>query len=105
MAITFKGLKGPKGYPVIGSLHMIELGNMHNQLEGWADEFGMVYKLILGPSKLTVITDPNIIQEVLRQRPDKFRRMAKMDGVLSEAGIDGVFNAEGDRWKAHRRIA
>jgi hypothetical protein len=31
--------------------------------------------------------------------------MAKMDGVLSEAGIDGVFNAEGDRWKAHRRIA
>jgi hypothetical protein len=105
MAITFKDLKGPKGYPVIGSLHMIELGNMHNQIEGWADEYGGVYKLVLRPSKFSLVTDPNIIQEVLRQRPDKFRRMAMMDGVLSEAGIDGVFNAEGDRCKAHRRIA
>ncbi len=104
MAISFKELKGPKGFPIIGSLHKIEVGNMHNQIEGWADEFGKVYKLILGPSKLTVITDPDIIHEILRQRPDKFRRMAKMDGVLSEAGVDGVFNAEGERWKAHRRI-
>jgi cytochrome P450 len=104
MAIAFKALKGPKGLPVIGSLHKIEVGNMHNQLEDWAAEYGMVYKLILGPSKLTVITDPDLIQEVLKQRPEKFRRMAKMDDVLTEAGVNGVFNAEGERWKAHRRI-
>ncbi len=104
MAIAFKDLKGPKGLPVIGSLHKIELGNMHNQLEGWSDEFGPVYKLILGPSKLTVITDPAIIQEILKERPHTFRRMAKMDDVLSEAGVNGVFNAEGEKWKSHRRI-
>ena len=104
MAISFKTLKGPKAYPVIGSIHQIELGNMHNQIEDWSTEFGMVFKLILGPSKFTVITDPDIIQEILKQRPNKFRRMAKMNDVLTEAGVDGVFNAEGDRWKAHRRL-
>ena len=104
MAISYKALNGPKGYPIIGSLHKIEVGNMHNQLEDWADEFGKVYKLVLGPSNLTVITDPTIIHEVLRQRPEKFRRMEKMDDVLSEAGVVGVFNAEGERWKVHRRL-
>ncbi len=104
MPITFKELKGPKGLPVIGNLHKIELENMHNQLEGWADEYGKVYKLILGPSKLTVITDPDITQEILRERPGKFRRMVKMDEVMEEVGVHGVFNAEGEEWKAHRRI-
>ena len=104
MPITFKELKGPKGLPIIGSIHKIELENMHNQLEGWADEYGKVYKLILGPSKLTVITDPNITQEILKQRPHQFRRMVKMDEVMKEVGVHGVFNAEGEEWKAHRRI-
>jgi cytochrome P450 len=104
MAIAFKDLKGPKGLPIIGSIHKIELENMHNQLEDWADEYGKVYKLILGPSKLTVITDPSINQEILKERPHKFRRMTKMDEVMREIGVHGVFNAEGEEWKAHRRI-
>ena len=104
MAITFKQLPGPKGLPIIGNLHKIEIENMHNQLEGWADEYGKVYKLILGPSKLTIITDPDITQEILKERPHQFRRMAKMDEVMEEVGVHGVFNAEGEEWKAHRRI-
>ena len=104
MAITYADLKGPKGLPIIGNLHKIEITNMHNQLEGWAKEFGSVYKLVLGPSKLAVITDVEIIQEILKERPHLFRRMEKMDKVMREEGVKGVFNAEGDEWKAHRRI-
>jgi cytochrome P450 len=104
MPITYKDLKGPKGLPVVGSLFKIELNNMHNQLEGWAKEYGKVYKLILGPSKLTVITDPEMILEVLRERPHTYRRMAKMDEIMKEDGVKGVFNAEGEEWKAHRRL-
>ncbi len=63
MALLFKDLKGPKGLPLIGSLHKIEISNMHSQIEGWAKEFGSVFKLVLGPSKLTVITDVDIVQE------------------------------------------
>ena len=104
MSITYKELKGPKGLPIIGSIHKIELANFHNQLEEWSEEYGKVYKLILGPNKVTVITDPEITQTMLKQRPDKFRRMSKMDDIMVEIGVHGVFNAEGDVWKTHRRI-
>ena len=104
MAIEYKELKGPKGLPVIGSMHKIELGNLHNQLENWAAEYGEVYKLVLGPSNLTIVTDKDITQTILKERPNKFRRMAKMDDVLSEVGVHGVFNKEKEEWKAHRRI-
>jgi cytochrome P450 len=104
MAITYNQLKGPKGLPLIGNLHKIDIGNMHNQLEGWAKQYGGVYKLVLGPSKLSVITDIDIVQEILKDRPHKFKRMGKMDEVLKEARVHGVFNAEGEKWKSHRRI-
>jgi cytochrome P450 len=104
MPITYKELKGPKGLPIIGSLLKIELENLHNQIEDWAAEYGPVYKLILGPSKLTVVTDPDITQQILRERPHQFRRMAKMDEVMREEGVQGVFNTEGEYWKAHRRL-
>ena len=104
MAISYNQLKGPKGLPLIGSLHKLDIGNMHNQLEGWAKQYGGVYKLVLGPSKLSVITDVDIVQAILKDRPHKYRRMAKMDDVLTEAGVRGVFNAEGEKWKSHRRI-
>ncbi|PCJ01143.1 MAG: cytochrome P450 [Flavobacteriales bacterium] len=104
MSITYKELKGPKGLPIIGSIHKIELANFHNQLEEWSEEYGKVYKLILGPNKVTVITDPEITQTMLKERPGKFRRMSKMDEIMVEIGVHGVFNAEGDVWKTHRRI-
>lgn len=104
MPLTYNDLPGPKGLPIIGNLHNIELNNMHNQLEGWAAEYGPVYKLILGPSKLTIITDPEISLQILRERPHTFRRMKKMDEILREDGVKGVFNAEGEEWKAHRRL-
>tara|TARA_B100000809_G_scaffold251257_1_gene284584 strand:+ start:2081 stop:3481 length:1401 start_codon:yes stop_codon:yes gene_type:complete len=104
MSITYKELKGPKGLPIIGSIHKVELDSLHIQLENWADEFGGVYKLVLGPSKFSIITDPDIAQEILKDRPHRYRRMTKMDDVLTESGLNGVFNAEGEKWKSHRRI-
>jgi len=102
--ITQKDLSGPKQIPLVGNLHQITIDKMHQQLESWAKEYGGVYKIGLGPSKMTVVTKPQIIQSILRARPDQFRRMSKMDTIMQESGVKGVFNAEGEEWKAHRRI-
>ena len=104
MAIEYKELKGPKGLPIIGNIHQIELSSLHQKLEDWAIEYGEVYKLALGPAKLTIVTDSEIAATVLKERPGKFRRMAKMNDVLEEVGVHGVFNKENEEWKAHRRI-
>lgn len=104
MAITYDQLPGPKGLPLIGNIHQVELSKLHQHMETWADEFGPVFKTRLGPAKITVITDPEIIQTILKDRPHDFVRMKKMDKILREEGINGVFNAEGEEWKLHRKM-
>jgi cytochrome P450 len=104
MSVTFKQLPGPKGLPIIGNLHQIKFDKLHAQLENYALEFGAVFKVILGPLKFTVVSKPEIIQKILRARPADFRRMSKMDRILKSEGVHGVFNAEGETWKVHRRI-
>lgn len=104
MPIKFKDLKGPKGYPIIGNIPQIDRSNLHKQVEGWADEFGTVFKLNLGPTNMMVITEPSIIQQINQDRPSTFKRSQKMRDVLYEGGVDGVFNAEGEDWKRHRSI-
>ncbi len=104
MPITLKELPGPKGYPLVGNIPVIDLPNLHRQIEAWADEYGDVYRLFLGYTSQTVVTRPSIIQKVLQARPDEFIRLKKMDTIIREGGVHGVFNAEGEEWKLHRKI-
>lgn len=104
MAITYKQLSGPKQIPVLGNLLQIEGDRLHQQVEEWSEEFGPVYKIKVGPANVTVITDTEIIHEILRRRPDDFIRQSKMGNILNEAGAKGVFTAEGDVWRKERRI-
>lgn len=101
---SYQLLSGPKNIPFIGNIHQITLSKLHQNIEEWAKKFGLIYRLQLGPSKLIVVTDPDIIQEILRARPDKFRRMEKMDNIMREEGVYGVFNAEGEEWSSHRKL-
>ena len=104
MTITRAQLSGPRSLPLIGNLHQVDLSKLHQNIEAWAEEYGPVFKMQMGTESFTVVTDPATIQGILRDRPDGFRRMAKMDTVLREVGVSGVFNAEGKDWVVHRRI-
>lgn len=97
-------ISGPKGLPLIGNLHQIDIKRLHQCVENWVEHHGEVYSIKLGPSKFTVVTNPEIIQKMLKSRPDEFIRLKKMDKVLRAEGVHGVFNAEGEEWKIHRRI-
>lgn len=104
MPILFNDLPGPKGIPFFGSAFDMDLPNMHNQFQEMAEEYGDVFKIKLGPVKMAIVSNPKIIQHVLRDRPEGFIRMKKLDTILREEGVHGVFNAEGDEWKMHRRM-
>lgn len=101
---AYHSLKGPKQLPVLGNIHQVKVDTLHQTFEEWADEFGMIYRIRLGPSKHIVITDPEIYQEIMKQRPHHFRRMEKMDVIFQEEGVHGVFNAEGEEWGIHRKL-
>ena len=99
-----KSLPGPKGYPIVGNLFTLDLPNLHRQIEDWADEFGDVYRLNVGVLEQLVITRPSMIQEILNARPEGLIRNKKMNKVIREGGVHGVFNSEEEDWKRHRTI-
>ncbi len=104
MAIQYKDLPGPKGAPIVGSAFQLDIHNMHNQIENWSKEYGGVFQLNVMNKDITCITDPKVYQHILRDRPDKYIRMSKMDRIIREGGVHGVFNAEGEEWSLHRKI-
>ncbi|MFZ9028862.1 MAG: cytochrome P450 [Crocinitomicaceae bacterium] len=104
MAIAIKDLNGPKGLPLVGTMFKLDLPNLHRQIEEWADIYGDVYRLDLPIKNQMVVTRPSMIQAISVDRPDGFTRAKKMDSILREGGVHGVFNAEGEEWKIHRSL-
>ena len=98
-------LPGPRGLPVLGNLLQIDVARAHIILARWAREFGPIYRLRLGRRDVVAIASPELINEVLRDRPGRFRRIRIMRDAMLDVGIDGVFTAEGLDWRRQRKLA
>ncbi|WP_088280882.1 cytochrome P450 [Ideonella sp. A 288] len=98
-------LPGPRGVPVVGNGLQIDLPRFHRQLEGWAHEFGTSYRLRLRGSDILVIADHAQVAQVLRDRPDGFRRTSRLEEIGREMGLKpGVFGVNGEAWRRQRRM-
>lgn len=100
-----KDLPGPRGLPLLGNALQIELPRVHQILEGWAKEYGSMYRVALGPRVTIVVTDLELMETLLRARPHSLRRVASIERVFAEMGVTGVFSAEGAAWRAQRKLA
>src|SRR5271166_5683400 len=98
-------LPGPKPLPLIGNLHQLESTKAHLILEEWAARYGSIYQFWMGRRRIVATTDPALIEDVLRGRPETFRRPENMDRIVSELGVKGVFNAEGEVWRPQRKLS
>ena len=90
--------------PVLGNLHRIRFDRLHLTLEEWAERYGPMFRIRIGPHRIAVISDRSAIQRILVQRPDGFRRAAALEAVATEMRLKGVFAAEGEDWRRQRRI-
>ena len=99
------GLPHKRNLPFLGNLHLLELGRLHEILEGWAGEFGGPFTYRVGPFRVVGLSDPALMQEVLRARPETFRRASTVEPIFREIGIAGVFSAEGADWRGQRKLA
>lgn len=102
--IEMSQLPGPSGVPLLGNLLQLSTEKLHRIIEKWSDQYGSIFKIKLGHIPVVVITSSETVQNVLKSRPEKFRRLGRMDDVIREIGIFGVFNAEGDDWKRQRKL-
>lgn len=95
---------GPRGNLVLGNIRQVPHSQTHLILEQWADEYGPIYRIRFGHMPMLVVSDPDLVRDALKRRPDDFRRLRTMARVLREMGVAGVFAAEGDDWRRQRRL-
>ncbi len=101
--IYIKDLPSPKGHPILGHLPQFNAEHKHQVLERWAQECGDIFKINFVGKPFIVSADSNLNQEILKLRPLQFRRFSKINEILEEMGISGVFGAEGSTWKRQRK--
>lgn len=98
-------LPGPRGLPLLGNALQIDLGRFHLITERWAAQYGPLYVFRMGRKPTVVVSDPELSEQVLRARPETWRRISKVEAVFEELAITGVFSAEGAAWRPQRRLA
>ncbi|MYE00420.1 MAG: cytochrome P450 [Alphaproteobacteria bacterium] len=99
-----RDLPGPGGLPLIGVLHRVRFDRLHLRLEEWADRYGPLFQIRMGPNRILVVADSASIQRILVQRPQGFRRTRRLESVAEEMKLKGVFASEGEDWRRQRRI-
>jgi cytochrome P450/nitrite reductase/ring-hydroxylating ferredoxin subunit len=102
---TLKDLPGPRGLPFVGNALQLEAGRNHINMEDWAAEYGPLYTFRFGPLTALVVSDPELAEPLYRARPDTYRRPSRIELIFQELGLAGVFSAEGEAWRAQRRLA
>jgi cytochrome P450 len=102
---TIAELPGPRGLPLLGSLHRLGLHSSHAVLERWCDRYGPIYTFRAGPQRYVVVGDPDAVNAILRDRPQGFRRTRETETTFKELGFHGVFSVEGEAWRRQRRLA
>lgn len=97
-------LPAPDGLPLLGNIHQLNVRTLHRAIERWEAELGSVFAFDLGPTRVFVTSEPQLVHFTLRERPDTFRKLSTMTSVIDEMGINGVFSAEGERWWPQRQM-
>jgi len=103
-AATVAELPGPPGQFLLGNMKSFSGAAPHTVIEGWARTYGPMFKFSLGKATNVVITDRELIRQILRARPEEFRRQRKLADAIEETGFKGVFTAEGTNWERQRRL-
>ena len=101
---TVKDLPSPKGKLLVGHLTEFKKENKHQIIEDWVAECGDLFRISLMGKKFVVSANHEFNLEILKSRPNKFRRFSKIAEIMEEMGIYGVFGAEGESWENQRRI-
>ena len=101
---SLKSIPGPKGNFLTGNLSEIDFELLHQYVKKHAFEYGAIYRLTFAHKPVIVLSDPETIRTILKNRPEKFRRISNMQTVFSEIGANGVFSSEGDEWRTQRKI-
>lgn len=103
--IAFEDLPGPKPWPIVGNGLQVRMDRVHLDVEKWAHQYGPVFRMYLGPTRVLALTDHDVINNVMKDRPEGFQRPESLQKVTRDMGMEpGLFGIEGHAWYAQRRM-
>ena len=98
-------LPGPRGWPLLGNGLQVRPARIHLDVERWAALYGPLFRMRFGRNRQLVVTDAELLNAVMRERPDTFRRSPFTSRIGAEMGLpQGLFSAEGEDWRRQRRM-
>jgi cytochrome P450 len=101
---TIADLPGPKGQPFIGNLMQVSGRQLHMTLTQWIREFGPIFRVTVFGNPMVIVSDRTVVGNLLRERPDGFRRTRSLKAIMGELKIGGVFTAESEDWRKQRKL-
>ncbi|KAL8173104.1 UNVERIFIED_CONTAM: hypothetical protein K2H54_040111 [Gekko kuhli] len=95
---------GPRPWPLIGSLHLLDLKRPYRTMFQLSKRYGPVYSLQLGIQKTVILTGYETVKEALVNQADAFAGRARVpiSEIVSEG--HGVILSHGENWKVMRRF-
>lgn len=91
-------------WPVLGNLPAF-LRDPLRFLCDTRDRYGDVVQVTLGPAKVTLISHPDLVEEVLVTHNRSWRKDAYLQTTLVPVLGQGLLASEGDFWRRQRRLA
>ncbi|KAL3692897.1 hypothetical protein R1sor_006548 [Riccia sorocarpa] len=103
MKLTGKRLPpGPRGLPLIGNAHQLEMKVLHQSLANLSNKYGDIMQIRLGPICMVVISSPLLAEEILKTQDHIF--CSRPRNIAGE--IFGVLalSPPNETWRKFRRL-
>ncbi|MFT7561463.1 MAG: cytochrome P450 [Flavobacteriales bacterium] len=104
MTSSLKSIPSPKQHWLKGSLGQFDATKVHNFFYSTARQLSGVARIRFLHKTMVIFQNSETIQQLLKNRPARFRRAKVIEDIFTEIGINGVFSAEGSDWKKQRHL-
>lgn len=94
-------IPGPKGLPIIGNLHQLDISNLYLQFSQFSKIYGPIFSLQLGLRQAIVVSSAEIAKEVLKNNDLVFsnRPVSYGQKILTYNASEIVFSPYNELWR------
>ncbi|XP_075057358.1 cytochrome P450 2K4-like isoform X1 [Mixophyes fleayi] len=95
---------GPKCWPLIGNLHIMNLKKPHLTYLELAKTYGSVFSVQMGMKKMVILAGYETVKDALVNNAEEFGERARAEIFHNMDKEMGIILSHGDNWKVMRRF-
>ncbi|XP_028743086.2 cytochrome P450 2K6-like [Peromyscus leucopus] len=96
---------GPKPWPVIGNLHILNLKRPYQTMLELSKKYGPIYSIHMGPRKVVVLSGYDTVKDALVNYGNQFGERSRVPIFERLFDGKGIAFAHGETWKTMRRFS